>query len=128
MRYERIHANHISRERDDRQVVINLLQNDYHRNRHQLTAAQCASREVIIQQTISHQNAQTNALNAEEHVAIDRRSNDEYVLTQLLERRNEIRVCSAVEECLLTHTQRLNTHSLEANSLRDHMIQKRLAR
>jgi len=32
MYYERIHANHISRERDDRQVVINLLQADYRRH------------------------------------------------------------------------------------------------
>jgi len=128
MYYERIHADHISREREDRQVVIDLMRAEFRTNRHQLTAAQCANVEVRIQKAISDQNAKTNRLDSEEQVAMNERSNLEYLRTDRRKRDNERRVLVAAEMCFLSHTQRLETNARQAESLWDHLIRMSTAR
>ena len=47
-RYKYVHLNHIQRNANERQSVIEFLQDAYDQTQHQLTAAQCAEREASI--------------------------------------------------------------------------------
>ena len=84
--------------------MLNNLQTDYNLTRHQLTAAQCAQREVGILQTRRDQHRRTMRLVMDEEARVDFRSHQQYALTDERKRDNERRVLVAVEKCLISHS------------------------
>lgn len=126
--YERVLFDHVVRVTQERQDIIDDLQHDYNLTRHQLTAEQCAQREMGILQTRYDLRRRTTRLIMDEQARVDLRSVQQCILTTVRKRDNERRVFAAAELCLISHTQRLEMHMNEANSSRDHMIRISVAR